>query len=304
MNDTGDNLDTEHNPFSHHRLPLGVRLFLNVAKITFRVTGWVSPNLAALLAIRLFMTPPRFPVPRKELKIRDTARLTIHQIHGQQIAVRTWGEGPNILLCHGWGGRGTQFHALIKALVEAGYRAIAFDAPAHGDSSGKRTNMLMTSRTIADIARIEGPISAVVGHSFGCGTALLTIDRYHLPSEKVILFSCFTDTLWITRQFAKAFSISEPVLDNMRRIAMRRYADHFDKPWNWMELSPVNTITKVKGDLLLIHDRDDTEVPYQHALKLKAIAPGMKLLSTERLGHKKILTNSTCINACIEHIGG
>jgi pimeloyl-ACP methyl ester carboxylesterase len=303
MNESGDCLAAENNPFSHQGLPLGARLFMNTAKITFRVTGRVCPRLAAELALRLFMTPPKFPVPRKEVIIRKRASLTMHEIHGEQIAVRTWGDGPKVLLCHGWGGRGTQFHGLIKALVEAGYRAIAFDAPAHGDSSGKRTNMLMVTQTIAGIAEKEGPISAVIGHSFGCGTALLAIDRYQLPSDKVILISCFTDTLWITQQFAAAFSISESVIDTMRRIAMQRYANHFDKPWNWLELSPINTINKVTGDLLLIHDRHDTEVPYQHAMKLKEIAPRFHLLSTERLGHKKILVNKHCTTACIEHIG-
>jgi pimeloyl-ACP methyl ester carboxylesterase len=281
---------------------LGVRLFLLSAKITLRITGWASPKLAAVLALRLFMTPPRFPPLRKELRIRDSARLTMHKIHGEQIAVRTWGEGPSILLCHGWGGRGAQFFALIDVLVKAGYRAIAFDAPAHGDSSGKRTNMLMVSQIIAYIAEKEGPISAIIGHSFGCGAALLAIDRYQLPSDKVVLLSCFTDALWITQQFATAFSIRDSVIEAMRLEAKRRYADHFDKPWDWLEISPVNTITKVKDDLLLIHDKDDTDVPYQHALKLKEIAPRIQLLSTERLGHTKILTNNKCIKACIEHI--
>jgi pimeloyl-ACP methyl ester carboxylesterase len=304
MNESSDGLAVESNPFSQHQLPLGVRLFLNAAKTTFRVTAWLSPKLAGALALRLFMTPPKFPIPRRELKIRQSARLTLHEIRGEQIAVRAWGDGPRVLLCHGWGGRGTQFFALIEALVEAGYCAIAFDAPAHGDSTGKRTNMLMATQTIADIVEREGPVSAVIGHSFGCGTALLAIDRYRIPSDKVILFSCFTDTLWITQQFAAAFSISDAVIEAMRQTAMRRYGNHFDQPWDWLALSPVNTIKRVTGDLLLIHDKHDAEVPYQHALKLKQIAPETQLLTTEKLGHKKILMNKQCIDACIEHIGG
>jgi hypothetical protein len=57
LSDTDERLAKEHNPLSHHRLTQGVRLFLNAAKITFRVTGRVLPRLAAQLAIRLFMTP-------------------------------------------------------------------------------------------------------------------------------------------------------------------------------------------------------------------------------------------------------
>ncbi|MCU7845758.1 MAG: alpha/beta hydrolase, partial [Candidatus Thiodiazotropha sp. (ex Monitilora ramsayi)] len=250
----------------------------------------------------LFMTPPSVSIPRRELAIRDSADLKMQRIMGETIAVRIWGEGPTVLLCHGWGGRGTQFFTLIEALVASGYRVVAFDAPAHGDSSGRRTNMLEVTRTISVIAEKEGPIDAVIGHSFGCGTALLAIDRYRLPSNKVVLFSCFADTLWITEQFAQAFGISEAVILAMRDVAMHRFADHFDTPWDWLQLSPVNTIRQVQGDLLLIHDTQDAEVPYSHALKLMEIVPDAKLLTTERLGHKKILKNRTCIDACIEHI--
>ncbi|MEW8506856.1 MAG: alpha/beta hydrolase [Candidatus Thiodiazotropha sp.] len=303
MSDNKEGLGANNNPFTNHQLPLGIRLYLNAMRMTFRATGRLSPKLASLLALRLFMTPPSFPLPQTELKVREKARLKMLRIDGEEIAIRSWGEGPTVLLSHGWGGRGTQFYALIEALREAGYRAVAFDAPAHGDSTGKRTNMLSVTRTIAGIMEREEPIKAVVGHSFGCGTALLAMDRYQLPSDKVVLFSCFTDTLWISEQFAAAFSISAPVIEGMRREARRRYADHFDRPWDWLELSPVKTIKKVTGELLLIHDRHDTEVPYQHALKLKEIAPEIELLTTERLGHKKILKNRRCIDACISHIG-
>jgi pimeloyl-ACP methyl ester carboxylesterase len=304
MNDSGTSLAAAKNPFTHPRLPLGIRLYLSAARLLFRVAGQLTPRLSALLALRLFMTPPNFPIPRRELKIRDRASLKIREIHGEKIAVRTWGEGPAVLLCHGWGGRGTQFFSLIEALAEAGYRVVTFDAPAHGDSTGKRTNMLKVSRTIAAVAEDEGPLRAIIGHSFGCGTALLAIDRYRLPCDKVVLFSCFTDTLWITERFADAFAINEKTNMAMREEATRRFARHFDTPWDWLQISPVNTIEKVSGDLLLIHDRQDAEVPYRHAEKLMEIMPDARLLTTERLGHKKILMDKRCIAACIEHIGG
>ncbi|MCU7806878.1 MAG: alpha/beta hydrolase [Candidatus Thiodiazotropha sp. (ex Semelilucina semeliformis)] len=302
MSESGNRVSSKSNPFSNHQLPLGIRLFLYSAGVMFSVIGSVSPRLAGKIALRFFMTPPSYPVPRRESAVCDSAKLEIHEINGEKIAVRSWGEGPSVLLCHGWGGRGTQFFALIEGLVAAGYRAVAFDAPAHGDSSGSRTNMLEVTRTIASVAEREGPITAVIGHSFGCGTALLAIDRYDLPSDKVVLFSCFTDTLWITEQFAEAFSISNSVINAMRDEAMRRFVHHFETPWEWSQLSPVNTIKQVEGDLLLIHDKQDLEVPYKHAEKLMEIAPKAELLTTDRLGHKKILMNKQCIEACIEHI--
>ncbi|MET0004639.1 MAG: hypothetical protein ABW087_13555 [Candidatus Thiodiazotropha sp.] len=52
MNEDSNIQASENNPFTHQQLPLGVRLFLNTARIVFRVTGWVSPRLAGVLALR------------------------------------------------------------------------------------------------------------------------------------------------------------------------------------------------------------------------------------------------------------
>ncbi|MGZ5446135.1 MAG: alpha/beta hydrolase [Thermoanaerobaculia bacterium] len=46
----------------------------------------------------------------------------------------SWGEGPAVLLVHGWGGHAAQFQSFVEPLVRAGFRAIAFDAPSHGSS--------------------------------------------------------------------------------------------------------------------------------------------------------------------------
>lgn len=54
-----------------------------------------------------------------------------------------WGEGEKtILLVHGWQSRGTALRSFVPKLKEAGFRVVAFDAAAHGDSSGKRVDLL------------------------------------------------------------------------------------------------------------------------------------------------------------------
>ena len=45
-----------------------------------------------------------------------------------------WGEGPPVLLVHGWEGHAAQFAGFIPRLLEQGFSAVAFDAPAHGQS--------------------------------------------------------------------------------------------------------------------------------------------------------------------------
>ena len=291
------------NPFAHHRLPLPMRLYFSMLRLAFKVLGVIAPPLGGRLALRLFMTPPRFPTPRRELALQQHSNLDLRKIHGRTIAVRSWGDGPTVLCCHGWGGRGTQFFAFVQPLVEAGYRVVTIDLPAHGESSGRRTTMLEAARTIAAIAEQEGPVHALIGHSFGAGAALLAIDRFGAAPEKLILISCFANIEWSSRKFAEAIAVSPKVIGIMRSIAEQRYSKTYGKPWLWPQLSPQETIKSVSAKILLVHDKDDHEIPCEHTLQLHEIAPTAQLLITKRLGHRKILMSSRCIIPCLEFIG-
>ncbi|MCG8015738.1 MAG: alpha/beta hydrolase [Candidatus Thiodiazotropha sp. 'RUGA'] len=290
------------NPFKSHKFPLRVRLFFATMRKLFGILGWVAPKLTGKLALRLFMTPPRFPSPRRERLAVQNSHLQFQQINGQQIAVYRWGEGKPILFSHGWGGRGSHFHALVDILVEAGYQAVTFDAPAHGQSSGKRTNMLEVTNTLVTLAESLGPLKAVVGHSFGSGIALLAMNRFQIAAEKLILFSCFDDIYWVTDQFGEAFGMNSEVIDAMRDEAQRRYAKQLGRAWQWRDLSPLKTIQTIEHEILLLHDREDLEVPYRHAENLLAVAAQARLHTTTGLGHKKILRDQSCLQTCLAFI--
>lgn len=290
------------NPFKSHKFPFRVRLFFAVARLLFRSLGRVNPKLAGKLALPFFLTPPKFPSPRREIPVREKSQITYQTIAGNRIAIYTWGKGPVVLLSHGWGGRGTHFYALIDLAVSAGYQVVAFDAPAHGESSGKYTNMLEISETLVAIAESLGPIKALIGHSFGCGTALLAMDKYGVKAEKLILFSSFDDIYWITQQFGDAFAMNAQVINAMRDEAHRRYHEIFDTTWQWQQLSPLNTIQRIKSDIMLLHDKQDLEVPYQHAINLKAAASNIQLVTTTGLGHKKILRDNNVLQTCLDFI--
>ncbi|MES9833639.1 MAG: alpha/beta hydrolase [Candidatus Thiodiazotropha sp. DIVDIV] len=290
------------NPFKSHKFPLRIRLFFAVTRLFFRSLGSFAPKLAGKLALPLFMTPSKFPSPRREIALREKSRQSHQTISGNHIVIYTWGEGPTVLLSHGWGGRSTHFHALIELLISAGYQAVAFDAPAHGESSGKRTNALDVTNVLVAVAESLGSIKALVGHSFGCGTALLAMDRFEIKAEKLILFSCFEDIYWITNQFGAAFAMNEQVITSMRNEAHRLYQDSFDTAWQWHQLSPINTIQRIKTKILMLHDQQDLEVPYQHSENLLAVSSDAQLVTTSGLGHKKILRDREVLQTCLEFI--
>lgn len=291
-------------PFKNHQMPLSMRLFFSGATFMFKVLGVVSPKLAGKLALRFFMTPPKFGTPRKEKTLRESATLKFIKVRDRDISVRSWGKetAPIVLLSHGWGGRCTQFHAFIKPLVDAGYRVIGFDVPGHGDSGGKRTNMMDVAFVISKIEKEEGAFEAIIGHSFGTGTALLSIDKYNVKTKKVILIAYFSDVLWITELFGELFELSQSTIKAMRQVALEKFAHTYGITWKWEEVSPLQTIKSVTGEVLLIHDDKDHEVPYRQAEPLQKVVPQAKLMTTSGFGHRKILMNKKVVVRVVSFI--
>src|SRR5687768_7082663 len=101
-------------------------------RTAFATMGRVAPELAAGWAEALFCRPPRHEPRARDRQFLSTGkRYTL--VKGQQeIAAWEWGSGPLVLLVHGWGSRAGRFSTLGPALVDAGFRVVAHDAPAHG----------------------------------------------------------------------------------------------------------------------------------------------------------------------------
>lgn len=300
-------MENKDHPFKNTRtMPFSMRMFFAATTFAFKVLDKVSLPLAGRLALRLFMIPPKHRMPKREVATSESADVRCYTIHDKDIAVRSWGDGPVVLLSHGWGGRATQLFSFVQPLVEAGYRVVGFDLPAHGDSSGKHSNMLEASLVLSEVVKKEVKagqgLRAIIGHSFGAGAALLAMQRYHIRPEKLVLISCFADIHWVTRTFGDVFEMSDRAVKAMEKRAHKELDNAYGKAWHWDDLSPTLNIQKVTADTLLIHDEGDHEVPYEHALRLHEAQPAAELLTTSGYGHRKILMHQQSIDAVVKFI--
>ena len=77
--------------------------------------GWFAPKLVASKMRQAFMTPRDLPLRDWELPLlAKSERVTLRF----GLSALRWGQGPAVLLMHGWEGRPTQFASLITALVD------------------------------------------------------------------------------------------------------------------------------------------------------------------------------------------
>ena len=258
----------------------------------------IAPSVAARLTYQLISSPPRHKPRVEERNLRARAAQSRIAFQGGWLQCYQWGKGPLCLFVHCWGGRGTQAQTLIEKLVQSGLSVVSFDHPAHGLSSGTRAEMIRMSAATAAVVKQYGAIKTVIGHSLGVAAVTIAMRDYDLPVARLVSISSLTDCIWFTRVIGGYLGISNSTLSNTRALVDRDYA----QPVQWEELSVQKMIAKLSIPILLIHDRDDHEIPFAHSVALHQAAPHATFFETNGEGHRRILKNSQVIEKILGFI--
>jgi pimeloyl-ACP methyl ester carboxylesterase len=271
-------------------------LLLNLLRRAVAFTERSAPALTDRLLRRLFLTPPRHPrKPGEQAFLRRAERLAL-PFGSRTLAAWSIGEGPTVLLVHGWGGRGGQWRFLASDLAEAGFRVVLLDAPAHGDTPGRRSSLPEFADAICAAAGALGPLHAIVGHSLGGAATALALAK-GVPAERVVLVAAPAHP----RRFFRA-------LMGHLHIAKEAWASHeaafearLGLPWSLAEVP--RHLTEHRRSTLVVHDRVDAEVPFAEAEDLVAAGPHVTLHATQGLGHRRLLKDPALIQAITVFLG-
>src|SRR5690606_8412736 len=254
----------------------------------------VSPARAVALFDRMWFTPPATrPGPEGRRWLARGRRLDV-RLHGRPLAAWSWGRGPAVLLVHGWGGNAGQMRALGQLLVERGLRVVAFDAPAHGASGpsrlGRQVSMIEIADALRVVAAVAGPLAGMVAHSGGCtATALALRDGWRGP-ERLAFIAPFALPSKAISPFARAVGASAEVAAGFSDRVQRR----FGRPWTDFDVPAVPRL-RTLPPLLVVHDRDDREVPWSHGHAVADAWPGARLRTVHGLGHRRILRDDAVL---------
>ena len=253
------------------------------------------PGLAARLAYVQLTRPPRRMLSDQHLAIRKRARLQRLPVGMHKLAVYEWGHGPTILMVHGWGSHATHMSRMIAPLVDAGFRVVAFDAPAHGKSSGTSTDIVQFANAVAVVARHAGPIHCVIGHSFGAAMAVYAARDWGMATGKMVLISSFNHCNWFLQMFAQQIGLSDDVLHRMRQTLVRRYGGRL----NWRRMSVLDMARQAAFPMLFVHDEDDAEIPFDHSLSMVAAIKDAQFEVTRGLGHHRVVRHAAVIKRVV-----
>jgi pimeloyl-ACP methyl ester carboxylesterase len=281
----------------HPKISTNVRI-----KSVWRRASWtalhqLSPNAALRAATRSFLETPKRSRPADTLALRNAARFGV-RFGDQEMAAWSIGRGDEaVLLVHGWGGRATQMRGFVEPLVEAGYRVVAFDAPGHGASTGSHLALPELASAIGRVAAVIGPVRAVVAHSFGAAASTLAIAE-GLPVERAVLLGPPADELPWFERFADQLGLNA----GERRELQRAVEGHVGVPFSTLAAESLGPALKLP--LLVVHDGDDLEVPWEDGARIARAAPHAALLTTRGLGHRRILRDARVIREAVQFIRG
>jgi pimeloyl-ACP methyl ester carboxylesterase len=251
----------------------------------------VAPALAAPVAERLFLAPPRHPQPSHEASALASARAMVIDA-GTPITTWTWGHGPAIVLVHGWGGRGAQLASFVPPFVAAGYSVIAFDAPGHGRSPAPESSLLAFVRAIHAVEKALGPVHGVIAHSIGAAAAACAL-RDGLRADAAVFLAPPADLTLHADIMLEALGFGRRARELMRERVERRLG----VPWSALDVA--SFAPRMRAPLLVIHDREDAEVPWQEGAIIAQAWPGALLSATSALGHRRLVRDHGVVREAV-----
>jgi pimeloyl-ACP methyl ester carboxylesterase len=214
-----------------------------------------------------------------------------------RLAVSVWGRGPAVYLVHGWGGRASQWSSFVEPMTNAGFTAVAFDAPGHGQSPAPRTSIPHFSAALAAVVESVGPAHAIVGHSLGGVASSLAIGRGLVTNRVAMLGSPANPT-----EFFGGFLTQIGLPAHLHRAIRAKFEAEYD--FDWDEL-PVRAPDHARNmPALVVHDRDDREVAHASADRIAGAWPGATLMTTEGLGHQRLLRDPSVIARVVAFTAG
>lgn len=278
---------------------LSQRLVLKYIRTKFKLLSAISKRMAAQRAFILFCTP-QYRNNKKLPRIFEQAEKLTFRFHSYRIQGYRWNaeSDKKLLILHGFESSVVNFDRYVKPMVKKGYCVLAFDAPAHGRSSGTRINVLLYKEFINVINEKYGPVKSFITHSLGGLALSLTLEEWkHNDHYKVVYIAPATETTTAIKSFFKFLQLDNSVRKEFDAI-IEEQSTH---PPSWFSIA--RAARHIKARVLFFQDRHDNMTPLSDVEPIiKASHPNFTFVITEGLGHRRIYRDNKVSKQIIEFL--
>ena len=248
----------------------------------------------------MFATPPRQKSRKTVTRDQPSDSTRAYHIDLRdgpfRVSATTFGDGPLVMLLHGWGGSANDMLPLAWAFARAGWRSVVFDMPGHGRSPGRESSLVEFLRAMRLVAGALGTPEIIVGHSFGGAAAVFGITELRLPARAAVLFSPAPGPAYYVDRFVRAVGLPAERTGGM----VRQLVERVGRPME--SLDAVVAARSAQVPALIVHDPRDREVPFEFAEQMRDAWRGSRLVPAPSLGHKRILRHTTMIDTAVDFV--
>jgi pimeloyl-ACP methyl ester carboxylesterase len=280
---------------SNHTKPLKIP---KIIILSGKVIAFLSNKWVAIYAAKLFTTPIKHRLPKREIKMdkESVQQMILIPAINKQVNVYEYGSGPKkILLVHGWSGRGTQLCKIADEMIKFGYGIVSFDAPAHGKSPGNSTIMVDFIASIIELGKQFGPFEVAIGHSLG-GMSVLNAIKEGLQVNKAVIIGSGDIVQDIIDDFIAKLELKPEISNLLCEYFEKKYGGKMD------DYSAYKAAATTLIPTLVIHDENDPEVSIKAGKNIFEHLKNGELMVTKGLGHRKILADNHVIEKIINFI--
>lgn len=246
----------------------------------FNITNLFSGTRAADVALSVFSFPRKGRLNEAQNEYLSTARQQRIAFEDGLFMLYHWkGDGPTVLLNHGWESNAWRWKHLIEPLRERNYNIIAIDAPAHGASDGKYFTAVKYSRIISTTIDLYEP-DYVVAHSVGAmATVYQESIHHHQCIKKLVLLGSPNSLEVIMRGYQKLTGFNNKVYENLNQVLKKTYNFRIE------EFNTADLGASIKLPTLIVHNADDLIVPVEAMYQIHKKMPQSEIYLADTGGH-------------------
>jgi pimeloyl-ACP methyl ester carboxylesterase len=214
----------------------------------------ISPLWAARLTLYLYSKPMKGRLDEEMEKFLASADENPVLTFNNQIPIQTYhwkGNGPTVLLLHGWESNASRWRLFIKLLQRSDYNIVAMDGPMHGKTGGNRFSAILYAQ-LAEVVVKHYSANFVVGHSVGGMTTAYLGSHFDLPSLKgLVLIASSNRWLDVADRFHSALGLNKKVVQAFDKV----FYDWYKKPQSYYNAEDFAANINLPG--LIVHDSTD-----------------------------------------------
>ncbi|MEI7032118.1 alpha/beta hydrolase [Streptomyces pratensis] len=273
-----------------------------LASTALNIVSRVSGRLAGAGAYALFHMPlARSRMRASERELCGTADIQRLKVSGKEAVVYRWGDGERpVLLVHGWQSRGSRFADFVPGLRERGYTVVTFDAPGHGDATGRSTTIQEYRHILTELHGQYGDFEAVVAHSLGALGSVFSL-QHGVRAKRLATISGVCDFAYLIEEFCSVVTLRPRLEERLRDLVDEKLFSGL--PAGERPFSAVNTVGAMDIPLLVVHDEDDPRIGIDQGRRLAgAFGESARLVVTHTLGHRRILGDPDVVRTVLDFV--